>query len=87
MRVIGFTFETTKVLFGMCDCTFNSEVSYLLLVLGSLHICGQEHVRSHVSPDMYCEGSREEEYQVEHWGIGCGSEEACMIWCSPKPDG
>ena len=44
-----------KFLFGMCDCTINSDVgrSDFSLVLGTSHVCGREQVRSHVSPGMH----------------------------------
>jgi len=45
---------TTKFLFGMCDCTVNSDVSIdeLSLLLGTLHVYGHEHVGSQVSLGM-----------------------------------
>ena len=47
---------TTKFLFGMCDCTVDSEAGTcdFALVLESLHEYGDAHMRSHVSPGMDC---------------------------------
>ena len=46
----------TKFLFGMCDCTVDSEAGTcdFALVLESLHECGDAHMRSHGSPGMDC---------------------------------
>ena len=46
-----------KFLFGMCDCTVDSDVGTcnFTLLLGILHFCGLVHVRSYVSPDMDCD--------------------------------
>ena len=45
-----------KLLFGMCKCTVDSDISTgdLSLVLGILHVCRHIHVRSHVSLGMDC---------------------------------
>ena len=45
-----------KFLFGMCDCMVDSDVGTgeFSLVLGILHVCGQVHMRSHVSQGMNC---------------------------------
>ena len=45
---------TMKFLFGMCDCTFDSDgdTGDFSFVVGILHVCGHAQVRSHVSPDM-----------------------------------
>ena len=50
--VTNVAVRTTKFPFGMCDCTLDSNVGMvdILLVLRNLHICGHTHVRSHVSP-------------------------------------
>ena len=48
---------TTKLLFGMYDCTFDSDVGmgdFSLVWGGGLHVCRHAHVRSHVSPGMNC---------------------------------
>ena len=47
---------TTKFLFGMCDCTVDSDVGTgdFSLVPGILHVCGHAHVRSHVSLGLDC---------------------------------
>ena len=47
---------TTKLLFGICDCTVDSDVGKgeFSLVLGILHVCGLAHVRSQVSPALNC---------------------------------
>ena len=47
---------TLKFLFGMCDCTVDSDVGNgdFSLVLGILHVYGHAHVRSYVPPDMDC---------------------------------
>ena len=52
MAVTSFAVTTTKVLFGMCDCTFNSDVGTgsVSLVLGILHVCGIVSMQSHVFP-------------------------------------
>ena len=54
MTVTSVALVTTKSLFGMCDCTVDSDVGTgdFLLVLGILHVCGHAHVRSHVSLHM-----------------------------------
>ena len=48
---------TTKVLFGLCDCTVDSYVGTcdFSLMLRILHVCGH----AHVSPGMDCLGRRE----------------------------
>ena len=45
---------TTKFLFGMCDSTVSIDVGTgaFSFVLGSLHVCGHVHVRSHIFPGM-----------------------------------
>ena len=45
-----------KSLFGMCDCTVDSDDGKgdFVLVLGILNACGHVHVRSHMSPGMDC---------------------------------
>ena len=47
--------ETTKFLFDMYDCTFDSDVGTceFSLVLGILHMFGHEYPRSHLSPGVY----------------------------------
>ena len=47
---------TKKSLFDKCDCTVDSDIQAgdFSLVLGILHVCGHEHMRSHVSPGMDC---------------------------------
>ena len=47
---------TMKFLFGMCDCSVDSDIgtSNYSSVLEILHMCGYAHVRSHMSPCMDC---------------------------------
>ena len=56
MKVTSAAVATDKFLFGMCDCTANSDVGTgdFSLVLGNLHVCGHAHGRSHVSQGMDC---------------------------------
>ena len=56
LTVVSFADETTKFLFGMCDCTVDSDVGTgnFSLVLGILHVYGHAHVRLHVSLGMGC---------------------------------
>ena len=60
MTVVSVAVEATKFLFGMCDCTDDSDVGTddFSLVPGILHVCGHAHVRSHVPPDMDCKFGR-----------------------------
>ena len=53
MTVVSVAVEKTKFLFGMCDCTADSDVGTgdFSLMPGILHVCGHADVRSHVSPD------------------------------------
>ena len=57
-KVIVTSIEVAKTnfLFGMYDCTVDSDIGMgdFSLVLGILHMCGHAHVRSHVSPGMDC---------------------------------
>ena len=50
LTVTSFRIATTIALFGMCDCTDDSDVgtSEFLFVLGILHVYGC----AHMSPDM-----------------------------------
>ena len=54
MTVTSFAVVTTMFLFGMGDCTVDSDIgmSNLSLVLGILHKGGHVHAQSHVSPSM-----------------------------------
>ena len=56
MTVTSFAFATMKFLSGMCNCTVDSDLDTddFSLVLGTLHVCGHAHVRSHLSPGMDC---------------------------------
>ena len=56
MTVTSVTVATTKFLFGMCDCTVDSDVGTedFSLVLRILHVCGKARVRSHMSPGIDC---------------------------------
>ena len=57
VRVIRVAVATMKFLFGICDCTVDTDIGTgdFSLVLGILYVCGHVHVRSHVSPGMDCE--------------------------------
>ena len=54
MTDISVALETTKFLFGICDCTVDSDVgrSDTLLGLGILQACERACVRSRVIPGM-----------------------------------
>ena len=45
-----------KFLFGMCNCTVESDVGTgdFSLLLRILQVCGHAHVRSHVPPGKSC---------------------------------
>ena len=61
MSVTSASVVATKFLFGMRDCTVDSDVSTgdFSLVLGILHVCGHVHERLHVSPGMnWCTKNR-----------------------------
>ena len=45
MTFASVAVATTKVLFGISDCTVNRDAR-----AWNLHVCGNAHVRSHVSP-------------------------------------
>ena len=54
MTVDTVRVATTKFLFGLCDCTVDSNVGTgdFSLAQGNLHMRGYAHVRSHVSPGL-----------------------------------
>ena len=54
MIVTSVAVATMKFRFGMCDCTVDSKGGEddFPLVLGILQVCGDAHVRSHVSLGM-----------------------------------
>ena len=54
MTVTGVAVAIMKFLIGICNCTVDSDVGTgsFSLVLGILHVCGQAHMRSHVSPGI-----------------------------------
>ena len=54
MTVTSIAVATTKSLFGMCDCTVDSDVGTgaVSLVLGISYVCGHADVRSYVSPGV-----------------------------------
>ena len=54
MTTIGVAVATAKFLFGMYDCTVDSDVARAISSLGMLHVCGHAHVRSNVSQGMEC---------------------------------
>jgi len=56
VTVTSVAVATTKSLFGMCDCTLDSDVGTdeFSLVRGILNLCGKAHVRSYVSQSMDC---------------------------------
>ena len=56
MTFTSVAIAKTKLLFGMHDCTVDSDVGTgdFSLVLGILRMCGHAHVQSHVSPGMEC---------------------------------
>ena len=56
MTVTSVAVASTKLLFGMCDCTVDSSVGkgYFSLMLRILHVYGQVNVRSYVSPGVDC---------------------------------
>ena len=56
MTIISFAVAKKKFLFGMCDCTVDSDVGArnFSLVLESWHMCGHTYVRLHVSFGMDC---------------------------------
>ena len=56
MTVTSVAVATTKSIFGLCNCTVDSDVGKgnFSLVLGIFHVCGDAHVRSHLSPCMDC---------------------------------
>ena len=67
-----------KSLFGMCDCTIDSDVGTgnFSLVVGILQVCGHAHVRSHVSLGMnwtryITERERERCYQIINRIVHC----------------
>ena len=54
MTVTSIAVPTTKFLFGMCNCTVDSDVGIgsFSLLLGILHMCGHMHLQSQVSLSM-----------------------------------
>ena len=54
MTVASVAVAAMKFLFGMYDCTVDSDAGKVdfWLVLEILHGCGPAHVRSHVSQNM-----------------------------------
>ena len=56
MTVNKVAVVTMKFLFHMCDCKVDNEAGTgdFLLMLGTLHMYGQVHMQSHLSPGMDC---------------------------------
>ena len=56
VTVTSAAVETTNILFSMCNCTVDSEVSMgdFSLVLEILHLCGHVHVQWHLSLSVDC---------------------------------
>ena len=54
MTITSVAVGTTKFLFGICDCMVDIDdgTDDLSLVLGVLHVCEREHMRSHVYPNI-----------------------------------
>ena len=52
--VTSVAVATAKFLFGMCNCTVDSDIGMggFSLVLGILHVSGHAHVRSYMSLGM-----------------------------------
>ena len=67
MTVTSAVVATAKLLFGMCDCTGDSDAGSgdFSPVLGIPHVRGDAHVRSHVSQDMDCTCKEESHLEGE----------------------
>ena len=54
MTVTCVAVVTAKFLFGMCNCTVDSDVGTgdFLLMLGIFHMCGHVHMQLHMSQGM-----------------------------------
>ena len=54
MTVTGAVVVTAELLFGMCNCTVESDVGScdFSLVLGIPHVCVDAHMKSHMCQDM-----------------------------------
>ena len=76
MTVSIVAVTTTKSLFGMCNCTVDSDVGTgdFSNVQRILHVCGHAHVRLHVPQGMDCSL----QLNAQRWG-GLSFEEGDLF--------